>query len=99
MVRDFLIDVDKNIDWEIRLKGLKTYRPLKPHKIDAFGIVKKENRKLAYLYDIVIDDEAIEIAKKDKLFLEKCNFIHNNQSFQGSFIDALMYVKEVYNAG
>ena len=96
MVRTFLIDIDKKIDWEIRQKGLDDYRPLRDHNIDAFGIVKLKRGKLAYIYDIILDDKAIEAAKKDKLFLEKCNFVYKNKSFKGTFIDALTFIKKEF---
>lgn len=50
-------------------------------------------------FDISISDEVIKTARNDEMMREVCNFrvlIHNKfkESFKGSLVDALQYVKE-----
>ena len=110
MVRDFLIWMD-DVEWEIREVGLDDYTKLKWAGIEAFGNIRVKNGKLAYVQDIAIRDEYMEIVKKEKLFSEVCNFTHNDKSFvkniaqkdgkkfQGTFIDALNYIKKEFKDG
>ncbi len=107
MVRDFLIWMD-DVEWEIREVGLEDYTKLKWPGIDAFANIRVKEGKLAYVHDISLRDEDIKRVKKEKLFSEICNFTHNDtkflkniaqkdgKKFQGTFIEALEYIKEVF---
>ena len=100
MQNRYIIEVDK-YDWEIREDGLKRYRSLRDHTVDAFGIVKKRGGVLAYVYDAFLSDEDIERAKKDPLFKKDAIFVlyvngKEIDRFEGCFIDALMCIKKIF---
>ena len=78
--------------------------------LDYFAGVRIADEKIDFFMDIDIKDEEIEEVKDNKYFKQKAIFIpryydgktykwSEKKSFQGSFIDALEYIKEVYNAG
>jgi len=66
---------------------------------DFFAGSGLESGKIVYFFDIGISDDDIKKLKSDKLFLESANFrfIKDGKElkrFKGSFIDALMVIKE-----
>jgi len=100
--REFIIDIYKDIDWEIREKGLKDYNAIPAYRGKtrdySFGIWKlNPNGGIVYLYDIDVRDEDLELIKGDPLFAEICHFVHDKHSFDGSFVDALKYIKEHFD--
>ena len=82
----------------------------KPDKVlDYFAGVRIVDEKIDFMMDISISDEEIGELEDNKYFKQKAIFIPRfyngktykwtqKKSFQGSFIDALRYIKEVYNA-
>ena len=100
--REFTIEIDKSIDWEIRLKGLSDYTKAYPFGGDIdypFGVYKAtKDKRIAYLYDISLSDSTIELASQDKRFLEVAKFkvLGKNSEFRGTFIDALRYIKKAF---
>jgi hypothetical protein len=100
--REFIIDIYKDIDWEIREKGLKDYNAISPYsgktKDYNFGIYKLNPKgRIVYLYDICIRDEDLELVENDPLFAEICHFVCDGYSFDGSFADALKYIKKYFD--
>ena len=108
MVRDFIIWYD-DIEWEIRESGLEDYSKFKQHKSDLFAHLLIKDSKIVYMHDISLSDEDIKSASLLDICNEECRFFVNSssflkntiqkeaESFKGSFIDALKYVKEVFN--
>ncbi|MSN96445.1 hypothetical protein F1B92_04525 [Campylobacter sp. FMV-PI01] len=65
----------------------------------TFATYCVKNGKFMGFFASFIQDEDIKIAKNDEFMQEVCEFevlIHNTfkEKFQGSFIDALKYIKE-----
>jgi hypothetical protein len=80
-------------DWEIREKRLGDYTKESDYtNYLGFAVCKVRGNKLIYFCADVVSSDMLEL--KDKLFYEPCSFIHNGVIFDGSFIDALEYIKK-----
>ena len=93
---NFIVEID-NGEWWIYKEGFdfskqSNYKGFS----DNFAGSGLANGKIVYFFDIGISDEDIKKLKKDKLFLEECNFIYKNKSFKGTFIDALTLIKKEF---
>lgn len=99
--REFTIWIFEDIDWEIRLKGHSSKKSECFIAAFAMAEINKTN-EIVYLFDIGVNDKDLELVKKDKRFDEICIFAHIEsplnekiiKEFEGTFIDALKYVKE-----
>ena len=89
--------VGNNIEWQISVKdydiwdGKYAEKENEKYKFATFCI---ENNQIMGMFDMDVKDEVLEIAKNDPLMQEVCEFRHKNYKFQGTFIDALEYIKE-----
>jgi hypothetical protein len=56
---------------------------------------KDKDENIVYLLDNFVGDKNLTLAKKESRFLEVCSFtdLESDSSFEGSFIDALEYIK------
>ncbi len=106
--REFTIWIHKNTEWEIRFS--KWSAPLEPNgrpqlDVDAFAVRKRtEDGKIGYLFDMDVLDEDLLLVKQDERFYERCIFIRISfdmqtvvEEFEGTFIDALEYIKRNLN--
>ena len=102
---NYIIDLNTG-EWWIYKEGFdfKKQDDYQSFKND-YGFAKSgmKNGKIIYFFDIYARDNDIEKAKNDKLFLRKAKFkvLKNNKgikNFDGTFINALRYIKKVYNA-
>jgi len=97
--RTWSIEAIKNIDKKI--KKDKT-------DIETFGQFEVVKGEINWLLDSDIDDDMIKEVCEDELFLKEALFFpyiykdkkwNKQDSFKGSFIDALNYVKKVFKSG
>ncbi len=88
MTRTVEIEIYRDIEWFIEDKSMKANGD-----IDMFAVCDTADDKIVYAFDISVDNEMINEAKKDKRFLEVCKFRHEDKEFVGTFIDALEYIK------
>lgn len=105
--RKFIIKIYKDYDWEIKLKSLSDYALYPELQLEVFSIERQtSDRKIVYLFDAVIEEDSILLVKEDDRFKEECNFEvifddgsgeELNTSFDGTFIDALEYIKKEFN--
>lgn len=100
--RKFILKTWEDVDWEISLVGVEEGNE-KNIDIDAFAITKQNKDGITYLFDIAVQDKDLELASKNKMFLEECLFTHtsydgskNIKQFEGSFIDALQYIQKEF---
>ncbi len=100
MVRTLNIEIDKSYGWEIDITDFKGSYEDYQDVADApssIGVCKEENGELIALYDpFVPKDEAIKDANEIEIFTEECKFVHKDNSFKGSFVDALIYIQNWY---
>ncbi|WP_297575895.1 hypothetical protein [uncultured Campylobacter sp.] len=92
-IRHLEIEIFPQDDWSIVDK--KLYSTNQKH-IDFFANCYIKDDKITYIFDISFYD--LERAKKSKFFNEVCEFeVFVNdafkEKFQGTFIDALEYIK------
>lgn len=102
--RKFIIKIYKDYDWEIKLKTLSDYSLYPEFEVEIFSIARQtSDRKIVYLFDVTIEQENIDISKKDDRFKELCKFeafIDDGvgegifYEFDGNIIDALEYVQK-----
>ncbi|MBE2984662.1 hypothetical protein CCAL9344_01350 [Campylobacter sp. RM9344] len=108
-MRKFNINIGfhKNVafDWEIRLNGLDDYNDMKQLGYKFFAVLKATaDKKIAYVFDVFTPkDKDMNEVKKHKEFSEICEFVHTadgkeRANFQGTFIDALNYIKDNFKA-
>lgn len=99
--REFFFRIYKDIDWEMR-EAIVDISDSKILNIDAFATIKAIDNKIVYLTDMDVKDEDLELVSKDERFLENCIFVQTTfenepkiiKEFEGTFIDALNYIKE-----
>ncbi|MDY6120416.1 MAG: hypothetical protein SPI03_03630 [Campylobacter sputorum] len=95
------------IEWHI---ALYNYDEKKDGGVPLKGVIKPivttKDNKIAYIFDVFNpSDDEIEDCKKYKIFSEICefNFFDSvtgkyTDKFQGTFIDALKYIQQNYEA-
>ena len=105
--REFSIFVYKDYDWELGLVDVKSFDDFPYLGGDKdYGFAHSsstKDKKIAYLFDMLVHDEDLEIAKEDERFQEVCEFktrkIHNDDTetkstFTGTFVEALEFIKK-----
>lgn len=101
-MRDFTLYID-DAEWGVYQKGYKLWAGADYDKKLAdtypFAALCVKGGLIMGFFDISISDEVIKTAQGDETMREVCNFrvlIHNKfkESFKGSLVDALQYVKE-----
>ncbi|MDX9744574.1 MAG: hypothetical protein RBT59_12205 [Arcobacteraceae bacterium] len=100
MVRDFNIEISSDYGWEIDIVGFippyRAYEIVEDAPI-SFGVCRKKEGKLIAMYDPNCPkDEAIQEVSKLDIFKETCKFTDGKYTFEGTFIDALQYIKTQY---
>lgn len=103
MARVFNINIDYSYGWEIdhiNFKGTyDSYKDIKKAP-SLLAICKQEDEKIIALYDAFVPkDEVIKEINELDIFIEECVFNHNDYSFEGSFVDALIYIQNQYIKG
>ena len=108
-MEEYYIEIWQEHEWGVGREISKQNK--KPDKVlDYFAGVRIVDEKIDFFMDIDIKDEEIEELKDNKYFKQKAIFIpryyndksykwSQKESFEGDFIDALTYVKKVFNAG
>lgn len=84
----------KDIEFEICDKKLHDESNYK--NIDLFACCNICNKKISYILGVGISDNELQNALKNDLFNEICEFTHEKHTFQGSFIDALIYIQKQF---
>lgn len=103
-IRNLVIDIYKDkksgeiVDFEIKDNNL--YNEKKYKNLEIFAHCWIYNNKIGYIFDICVLNEYLQKAQKEPLFNEICEFAvtqngEEKETFQGSFIDALKYIKEM----
>lgn len=101
-MRDFILYID-GPEWGVYQKDYNLWAGEDYDKKLAekypFAALCVKNGLIMGFFDIAISDEVIKTARNDETMREVCNFrvlIHNKfkESFKGSLVDALQYVKE-----
>lgn len=101
-MRDFILYIDEP-EWGVYQKDYNLWAGEDYDKKLAdgypFAALCVKGGLIMGFFDISISDEVIKIAQNDEMMREVCNFrvlIHNKfkESFKGSLVDALKYVKE-----
>ncbi len=105
--RKFIIKIYKDYDWEIKLKTLSDYSLYPELQLEIFAIERQtSDRKIVYLFDATIEEDYILLVKEDDRFKEECTFEimiddgsgeESNSSVEGTFIDALEYIKKEFS--
>lgn len=95
-------------DWHIELDGVESFDSFHPLGGDIKYTFAKsrscEDKKLSYLFNHTMNETDIELAKEDIRFKELVKFNvkvlglddrwENKKCFDGTFCDALEYIKE-----
>ena len=92
ILRKLKINIIPNVDFEIIDE--KIYNPKNCEYLGLFAKCRVNSGKIAYIFDIFPTAYYLDKAQKEPLFNEICEFTHEKHTFQGSFIDALEYIKE-----
>ncbi|WP_297964099.1 hypothetical protein [uncultured Campylobacter sp.] len=102
-MRDFILYIDEP-EWGIYEKGYKLwagedYDKKLADRYPFAALCVKEGLIMGFFDISSISDEVVKTAQNDEMMREVCNFrvlIHNKfkESFKGSLVDALQYVKE-----
>lgn len=101
-MRDFILYIDEP-EWGVYQKDYNLWAGEDYDKKLAdgypFAALCVKGGLIMGFFDISISDEVIKTARNDEMMREVCNFrvlIHNKfkESFKGSFVDALKYIKE-----
>ncbi|MDV2490016.1 hypothetical protein RVY88_03410 [Campylobacter sp. TJR-1] len=99
-MRKLRLYIDDNVEWGIYDPNVqiydKKYIDKKRLYKYPFATFKSKAGKIIHFFDIgKITDELLNIAKKDELMSEICDFevLPNGHKFTGTFIDALEYIK------
>ena len=103
MVREFNIEMSSDYGWEIDIAQFvppyRAYEVVEDAPI-SFGICVKKEGKLYAMYDPnPPKDEAIKEASELDILKETCKFTDGKHTFEGTFIDALQYIKTQYKKG
>ena len=105
-MQEYFIEIWAGHQWDIFAKDFKKSK--KCDKIlNYFAGVCIKDAKIAYVTDILIDDSTIEELKNSKYFTQEALFtprVYNEEtlewqekeSFKGSFINALTYIKKEF---
>ena len=85
-MRKLNIEIYRNYEWFIELKGFDKERSRKYFKFKNKGLVfpaqvADDDGKIAYMFDIVLDDETLKLLKDEPLTGEvcECDFIYDAQ--------------------